>query len=1604
MPAPPPEPPPVVTLPDGTSIEARMTTSPKEVTGGEGFSFVPEAVRGKFFPTGVSGEGEGARMGQRVIDLAATAKALADARAPQAEPGEDLKGDLDRRAKAYFQARQDVAKWYETSQGKSSGIPMLDLGPGQTGLERWMEGGQSANAVLDAIPVGLRQAVGPLAGSTMGTALTVRGPGGTKTYNEGWGWGALDWGGRLSLFTLMSNYLATPGETEWGGKEHMENVARGEDYFTLFDKLEALSESDNASLARLQMSPVPGVAPGRKALGWTLRGASAVAASPLEKLDRDLELLGVDLVSDEGVEKTGDFIMAAGLALVDPDIWMGAGKAGRLAGKGASKVLAYSNKLKGLAYHQAAKQVRAAINAFDQSDKGAEAIGAAKVAIDQALGSWEQAVGAGGRRVVNAYAASMLAGQGSASDATAAALEAMGKAVAGRQKAMDQLRLSRKALYDMRDWLRSAPPLKKVQQTLANSQNQLDKLETAAQNQWDRIQRARETASTLEAAGDVKAAATATKMADSLEVARKTLLKARRAARAQVAKQKDQERMLREARALKNSTSIPPRLQAMMDYNVGAARYVAAVAAHADLKAFTKSVRLLAQSRSKPMSDAALKALKSKVRQGVKAVLNAQDEAEQVLALQELRDIQVEAAEQGGRYVLDMLERQEKVLAKAVAKAGKDHDAVLKAGVQQGFFTRDSIGYNKNLAAAAAMGNYAKSSVGNRAHMGLAVALQRMGDAYIQAAEKGAKSLTGADKALYSAANKMNLEHLDAAGFGTRQVVKSLEALRRFVDPLKEVAKTANVDVQQALKGAVNVVQLGRREMMGIAKAANEDARKMAEQIGPRHAWPDPYNHPAVKSLRARRYTAYLDENADDTFLQSSTDMSLWMEAMPTLRQLAHSVPDSDIIKALGRMWIPAKEDLTDLQVARLEKAAAQYLVNNPGKTFREFQEYMLDTTVLGTQKTKAAFGWDRARLRGDADRSVALAAQAVLAAVGLDRAKRDLSRLVDYLPPRTAAAAAAVADKDPRRAAEHFEAAMSMMDDLGMPPFIGKQAQDIGKDLSKGLALLGDPKNPHRHFMPRRWMDHVSSKIDRVVKQGDMYNTLEADPLRAALGDKGMAFLRLYNAGMLAGVVMLNPGYFVNILFGNNGQIYSDIGLGAAARHSVRSVYDVGAEASDLLGRATKNIPMFGEAIYNRASHLKGGLPSALGTMVSPTVTKFLDPSKGKPDDVIRAAGGTRTYTYREMRKLAIKYGVMDTFIGQSGVRDMASRSIKQTRLQRTGAWIDSWTDQWHQMAEHIERRQRIGLYIDLVVNEGADPKKAAKQVQSALYDWDHPMSQIEEQYVKKVFMFYTFQRKALGQTLRHILTGGGGYHNPMTRAIRLERLHKGTRDMAGQHLEEQYPPDPYNYPTWVKEAHMRTYGGKRPLSQKQREYWKENWGKKATHVVYSLPAPTSRGNFQQLSLGLEALAALATLRPGEALSPTVDATSMMLGPVGEAAARGVKTEMGLERPRFVGKQVNGRLMTQVSSPTERGVMHMAELLMPGQQVIQEGNLMYIDPAAHYTYRTMLPVFSVNLARWLDPVMTAEQANDKASYLMRQWSGVLKENPYKAKKGPIEE
>jgi hypothetical protein len=732
-------------------------------------------------------------------------------------------------------------------------------------------------------------------------------------------------------------------------------------------------------------------------------------------------------------------------------------------------------------------------------------------------------------------------------------------------------------------------------------------------------------------------------------------------------------------------------------------------------------------------------------------------------------------------------------------------------------------------------------------------------------------------------------------------------------------------------------------------------------------------------------------------------DDSFWGSALPVLRAVANTAnangtraasETETLFSALSTMWVRTGRldgSLPEDKLGKIRAHARTLLLKAEDITFKDFMHEMrIKTREVAMDYRRAGDSPLKTEEMFDAPRAAAYAVKGVIEAASMRQASDALSAIVADLPKNTVDALARIEKSKDSGAGSLMEVAEIFADRLGMPAKLKKQTDALGKELKQGLEILDDPLNPNRFFVPRRWMQRLDKLSGIVVKSGDTYAASNTDALSGRATQALTWFMKRWNQAILAGLIAPNPRYFVNIILGNIGQVYSEMGAVQATKFAAGT-------AADLMDGGLKHLPFVGrrlaEAHPEALRTLQKSLPSALGSALAPTVSKFFDPALGKPGDMIRPAGaGGKAYSWKQLRKLAIDEGILTSFADSSGMKELASRTPKNALGRVTAEWRDAWGH----MAEAVEQRQRVSLFLDQVVNQGVDPKIAGAKVRDALYDWNHPLSSFEEDYLKKVFMFWTFQRKSLGQAARHVFAPfseeyAGNLANPLSRAIKTHRGLAGAQTMQTQHNNDQYR-DPYAniYPWWMADSGNRVGMGTRPLSSAGRRKLRDATGKRHTHVSYSVPSPTIIESLNLLWSGLGVGGMLASGDIGGVTDQGSKLIGSLAGPMSEKLVEAMRQEAGLEQQyRQNPKGI------PIGSKFDQKLLQMVGVGFYDP----EDKKWYADPAAYNFYKLALPILSVNVGGNFEPFLTSQLSDNPVGYVVRQLSGVMKEHTHDPRK-----
>lgn len=519
------------------------------------------------------------------------------------------------------------------------------------------------------------------------------------------------------------------------------------------------------------------------------------------------------------------------------------------------------------------------------------------------------------------------------------------------------------------------------------------------------------------------------------------------------------------------------------------------------------------------------------------------------------------------------------------------------------------------------------------------------------------------------------------------------------------------------------------------------------------------------------------------------------------------------------------------------------------------------------------------------------------------------------------------------------YSEAAALLAELGMD-VTSRKMSVAGEEIRAGVMAIVDPESGFYGFIPRPFINNMDKKLRRIVNSDELFHSTNTG-LVLDMGSQAVrAFIRAEQTSMLTGLFAPNPRYYTNITIGNFTQMWGTGGIGfqVAAKitgdtlgsmaHTVPASlaevpFDV---AESALGMAQATARYAGTSIpglpgvSNVLEKARGKMATKLGVSIDrvlPTITSAImnpyvaaafDTALAKNTDLIPdILGSTRKHTWGKVRNDMLRLGILQTFVDQSTLANVGARTASYDSLRRSG-FIDNLTtlrDKWADMAEGIEQRQRIALYMELVYNKGMHPEEGAALVQKSLYDWAAPMTSLEAEWAVQMFMFWNFQRRAMGHAFRTLVSpvtevgeksfgGAAASGNAMFARMAGEKATSlaETREMllAYKYAKEgarDNTNDRPEYMWWLKTQGQSAALTNFPASL-ELQTWMESRGIDVDTLGLTLPAPTKL-EYMNLQLGMAQLTvkyAKDVLSTGSPTSPEAVET---LGSGVESVGRGV-------------------------------------------------------------------------------------------------------------------
>jgi hypothetical protein len=1585
------------------------------------------------FGTGVTAEDEGGgvRYGEVAIDANATAEKLAKARAAQiAEMSLNESGVrlTPAQAKAlYFQelpkAKADVSAWYQatTSRGEEDkALVSFGLTPGSENLKHWTEGSDLTDReapfyrLLSFIPEGeARETIAPFLGLYEGAELTSRTGTGIRTYNEqaGVNWGFMSWAGRMSLDTLAANYAGVDGEADWGGPEMMRSIARGEDLFTLFDKLESKAYDEDAG-------------PVRQLLGTVLSVSSGQAESAIMALDKVSEvLLGKDLVTPEGAEVAGDFVVAAALTLKDPDIWMALGRATRQVFAGATKVADNITPIMHINETTAALEAAAerrnqakaayqsgALTSDDLFDVYEEQAKALKREGGPGLGLYFDAMFASlyGKNLPPHQAVQESVNLLNETITTRAAkLKASEDTKALYQQAAEKLNEAQDAAmgFDRAAEVKLANRFKQKAEQLKNRLTAVNKAigvkrtEVRTASPLQKSIRQRELAGLEARAGRLQSSIKAfeeglaakkanVKLLDAVETLRQQTtvrgkqLSAKKLNKRQAAKLKWRQTLDEETVALTLKADLLDTIQGLTRLTVkgrkGTGPRMPQSELVARLEASTKDLLTNPQYREDSVARAGALLQYNKLMQEAtvasnEGVLVALKKRVKALdrKIKKLGQTRKEAKQEMGPWAAPEGKRPGLgTKAREVWEAEKAHASLVKA--LQKVIKRDS-----NLRAIAAFD----------------IALDRTLEVYKATQKQGIRRVSAQGvPAQVKAVQRLNEEFYAAdQSFIRRNMNKARTAINELAAPVQQITGSSSAQFNNIYMRQSNTYNQAVIDIKAALREAEEGAATGTEVRSRSKAMVDYMDDMQARTASTSVFTES-PFGAARAYVKAEADMvdSLGKEASKVLPA------DEQLVTGFSRMWlVNLDRGLSANQGAQLKAFALDWFRDskNAQKGSKDFAEDMLVQTVRVLSGERGRLGTElfrkliKERRQAAGSRAYGKMALSSVAAASMQKSLQGVAKAVAFPPGLDLRLLDAWSKNEPQKIVQGYEQVVEAMVNLGLPVKIQREAQESGNALAAGMTLFETTVEGKGTLvpMPTRWVRQTAKKVGTLVNSLDQYTVSQKNPLNYHIGQTLKLIWTAWQASVLMGSALVRPKYLTMMGHGTAGQVYVEAGLVDAVKAGMRYPFDVSASG-------LKHLPFVGRALDQKYGEaIAGGLPSPMGSLIS-TQTSMIYDFDNFPGNKVWGELDGKEKTFAEIRAEMVRQGVFSSFVSASAVRDIIARTIPQRIMSSMGAWTDGIAS----FVQHIEERMRVNQYLERRVNAGDSEQVAGALVRAANYDWDAPMARLEEDYFRHWFLFWPFVRRALGQYLRALTDPTFGLENKASRIARYDRIQSGSQKMFDKYLEEHFNTDPTNYPPWTSEVTSRSYFGLRGMPAKMRTVRGAS-GKPVTHVMYSMPSATHVGSAQLVGHFYRTLRALLALDPEQASKESIKTLKSVVGPRGELTVKAIEQTLGMESNAFsqeMGPAREKKPVVLLNKPTELYVFHALHDWLPwemGPDIYEEGGRSYVPKSAYAFYKYATPV-SVELASLLDPAVMTYQDQRSSMYLMRQLTGMFSE------------
>ena len=700
-----------------------------------------------------------------------------------------------------------------------------------------------------------------------------------------------------------------------------------------------------------------------------------------------------------------------------------------------------------------------------------------------------------------------------------------------------------------------------------------------------------------------------------------------------------------------------------------------------------------------------------------------------------------------------------------------------------------------------------------------------------------------------------------------------------------------------------------------------------------------------------------------------------------------------------SRMWLKAVDgNVTPDQANALLGVARKILERTT--TYKEFARQMKGATkaIVGATDSSArahAFGAANVGLGANLNHFNSLMTRSTLGTMTADQAiaiNKVFSGELYKVDDAKAALEGAALLGLPLRQSRYFSPA-------------AKAAADSAASATRELIEVSS-KPGGQVFAPKNLIDDIESGLNSIVKELEFTSYGQrGDGITGAY----IKYLNLWKASVTTGLLVPNPRYFVNNIFGDFSQMWIELGaVPAAARTFSNLPMNLGFVGRRLHDWQTRTTAW-------AAKKGADGLPPIMGTFLNPHLSKIF---RGESGTVV--SKNRSVYTYDDLRRYAIEDGIISDMISED-VINAVSRVGKELKPSMRKEWARTR----EMNASMIQHRQRMGLYVDLI-RKGATREEAAKRTLRALYDWKHGVTDFEIKMLARVSPFYRFWKLAVGQMGEALLTPFTRPDPELLKAAitgntRLGRIrqqlliwnnisdlaYKDDLDAGAYRNEMMERLAPSFHPRYLS---TRPTLGSRPYSPEVSDLYEKLEGKRYTHSTWSLPTVTVTDAMEMtvaMPLGLSLLAtkisgAMGFDAPGVDIRWAEDAEAHFFEPVlgatfpaVEFTLRSILTQLDTDLEYAARGARRNLSPTDVTSM--KAVPIAGKYLEAAIETDEITGRESIDVGRYLVY-SMLPFFGTQVPAWLRG--TSDRATDPRlgggiGKMIREVTGFGREIPY---------